>query len=343
MAVSKKKRIFQAFLLIGTVVSLYFVPWDFVRAWIVPLPDTVQAQVDARANFDYDGMLVYVQQGDNLGKTYVSGWHDRDKKIPAKPDALFKIASIGKLFTAASLAKLHVAKKLSLDSTLAYYLPQYKDRIANADRISLRLMVQHRSGLFNYSDTPRYWENPAISQDQRLGLIFDKPANFEPGTDYEYSNTNYFLLGMIMDKVLEGKSYAYIQTEILDPLGMKNTYESVNKVDADRIMGGYHLGYPHNLKADDLGMIATAEDIGIFVRALNVGTLLNPTEQKTYSEIYEFKHSGWVPGYQSFAEYHPDIDAVVVLFNNTTDKDLFLWNLSEIFYSRIVKIIGRNP
>jgi hypothetical protein len=82
-----------------------------------------------------------------------------------------------------------------------------------------------------------------------------------------------------------------------------------------------------------------SEDVGIFLRALNDGSVFEEGEQVIYSSIYEYKHSGWVPGYQSFAEYHKDIDAVVIQFNNTTDPKLYMWNLAEIEYSRIVKII----
>ena len=89
-------------------------------------------------------------------------------------------------------------------------------------------------------------------------------------------------------------------------------------------------------------MLATAQDVGIFLRALNDGSLFDKGEQEIYSSIYEYKHSGWVPGYQSFAEYHKDIDTVVILFNNTTDPKLYIWNLSEIVYSRIVKILRRK-
>ena len=70
--------------------------------------------------------------------------------------------------------------------------------------------------------------------------------------------------------------------------------------------------------------------MGTFVRALNDGTLFEPREQEIYASIYEYEHSGWVPGYQSFAKYHKDLDAVVIEFYSTTDPKLYNWNLSEI-------------
>ena len=107
-------------------------------------------------------------------------------------------------------------------------------------------------------------------------------------------------------------------------------------------MSGYHVGHPNDLKTDNQGMLASAEDVGIFLRALNDGALFDEGEQEIYSSIYVYEHSGWVPGYQSFAEYHEDIDTVVIQFNNTTDSKLYLWNVSEIISSRIVKILRSN-
>ncbi|MDH3708272.1 MAG: beta-lactamase family protein [Cyclobacteriaceae bacterium] len=173
-------------------------------------------------------------------------------------------------------------------------------------------------------------------------LIFDLPANFEPGEDYEYCNTNYLFLNKIMDNILGYDNFRFIREEILIPLKLNNTFSSLSEVNIDVVMSGYHVGHPHDLKNDEHGMIATAEDVGIFLRALNEGSLFDGGEQEIYSSIYEYKHSGWVPGYQSFAEYHEDLDAVVILLTNTTDPKLYMWNLAEIVCSRIVKILRRQ-
>jgi len=86
-------------------------------------------------------------------------------------------------------------------------------------------------------------------------------------------------------------------------------------------------------------MIATAEDVGIFLRALNDGSLFKEGEQEIYSSIYVYEHGGLIPGYQSLAEYHKDIDTVVIQFINTTNFNGYDWNLAEIIINRIVKII----
>ena len=346
---SRKTIVIRITLFVGTAISLFFVPWLLVKAWILPLPDTVQEQTDEAISHGFDGMIVYIDQAGQSPQYLASGWHDRDAKIPAKPDALFKIASISKLYDAVAVTKLVRAGRLSLDKTVADYLPELNGKIENVDKITLRLLIQHRSGIPNFTDAPGFWAAPTETFEESLALISGMPANFEPGEDYEYCNTNYLLINRIMDDELGYDNFQFIKEEILMPLGLKSTFNSLSEVNIDDVMSGYHVGYPHDLKTNDHGMHATAEDVGTFIRSLNEarlpakqGSLFKEGEEEIYASIYEYKHGGWVPGYQSFAEYYEDLDAVVVAFYSTTDPDLYNWNLSEIINSRIVKILRRQ-
>jgi CubicO group peptidase (beta-lactamase class C family) len=339
---SKKyiKRILRILFIAASISSLYFVPWILVKAWILPLPDTVQEQVDEAIGHGFDGMIVYVDEAGKPPAFYVGGWKDRDNKIPADPKSLFKIASISKLYTAVALTKLDHDKRLSLDQTLADYYPELVGRIENAEDITLKMMVQHRSGIPNFTDNPAFWQNEGENSKDALDFALDLPARFEPDKGYEYSNTNYLLLRRIMDDVLGYSHNEYIRERILMPLGLKNTYFSITEVDLEDVMSGYYIGYEEDFKARDYGMLATAEDVGIFLRALNDGSVFDEDEQEIYPYVYE--HGGLVIGYQSLAEYHKDIDAVVVQFINTTDFNGYEWNLSEITINRIVKILKRK-
>ncbi|WP_026955675.1 serine hydrolase domain-containing protein [Algoriphagus vanfongensis] len=342
MTKKNKTLLIRITLLVGTAISLYFVPWLLVKAWILPLPDSVQEQADQAIAHGFDGVIVYVDQGGQSPQFVASGWHNRETKIPTRPDALFKIASISKLYDAVAVTKLVKDGRLSLDKTLAEYLPELKGRIENADQITLRLMIQHRSGIPNFTDAPNFWAEPTQTYEESLALILDQPANFEPGEDYQYCNTNYLLINKIMDDALGYDNFQFIQEEILNPLNLKHTYGSLKEVNLDDVMSGYHVGHPHDLKADEHGMLATAEDVGTFVRALNDGSVFAAGEQEIYESIYEYEHGGWVPGYQSFAKYHKDLDAVTVEFYSTTDSKLYNWNLSEIINTRIVKILKKK-
>ena len=335
-----KKQIFKIVFIIASISSLFFVPWILVKAWILPLPDTVQEQVDEAIGHGFDGMIVYVDEAGKPPAFYTGGWKNRENKTPTDPNSLFKIGSINKLYVAVAITKLVNDKRLSLDKTLADYFPELVGRIENAEKITLRLIVQHRSGIPIFTDHPGFWDNPQESSKDVLEYALDLPANFEPDEDYEYCNTNYLLLSRLIDKIVGYSHQQYIKEEILKPQGLNNTFNSLKEVDIDDVMSGYYVGFEEDIKTNNYGsMIATAEDVGKFLRALNDGSVFNEGEQEIYSSIYVYEHGGLLPGYQSLAEYHKDIDTVVIQFINTTNFDGYDWNLSEIIYSRIVKIV----
>jgi CubicO group peptidase (beta-lactamase class C family) len=132
----------------------------------------------------------------------------------------------------------------------------------------------------------------------------------------------------------------FIREEVLTPLGLNHTFGSLKEVNLDGFMSGYYVGVEEDIKMTDYGsMIATAEDVGIFLRALNDGSVFKEGEQEIYSSIYVYEHTGLIPGYQSIAKYHQDLDAVVIRFTNTSgDK---LWKVSEMVYKRIVRSLHK--
>jgi len=339
MTKNRRTTIIRLFLLVSTIISLFFVPWILVKAWILPLPQTVQEQVDEAISHGFDGMIVYVDQAGKPPAFYTAGWKNRDSKIPAEPDSLFKIASISKLYTAVAITKMAKEQLLSLDDSLIRYLPELEGRIENSENITLKMMVQHKSGIPNFTDNAAYWENEPENGMRALDFALDLPASFEPGEGYEYSNTNYLLLRTIMDKVLGYSHHEYIKQNILLPLQLNNTYFSLSEVNMDDVMSGYYVGFEEDFKARDYGMLATAEDVGKFLRALNNGSIFNAGEAELYP--YVFEHGGLVIGYQSLAEYDKDLDTVVVQFINTTDFNGYEWNLSEIVINRIFKILRK--
>ena len=217
----KKTLIIRIILFIGTAISMFFVPWILVKAWILPLPDTVQEQVDEAIGHGFDGMIVYVDQAGKPPEFYTAGWKDRENKLPAHHKSLFKIGSISKLYTAVAATKLVKEKRLSFNKTLADYLPELRNRIENAEEITLRMMIQHRSGIPNFTDNPAYWENEQENGKNALDFALDLPATFKPNGGYKYSNTNYLLLRRIMDNILGYSHNLYIKEKILIPLGAK--------------------------------------------------------------------------------------------------------------------------
>lgn len=334
--------------IVAVVCFVIFPPWSIVWAWAQPLPSSIQEQVEEAIQHDLEGIIVYVDQAGNEPELYAAGWKDREQKIELSPDDLFRIASISKLYIASAVVKLIHDDSLSLNQTLAELQPDLKDRIEYSDIITLKMMIQHRSGIPNFTDSPKMeWGKTYEEPEEHLALILDEPSMFEPNTKYQYSNTNYLLLGRIMDQVLGYSHHEYIKKVIFEPLNLENTFYWFSEVDdPKRLTNGYIIGYEGNdvIELDHItpggNMIASAEDVGKFLRALINGALFNEAEQQLYSSVYIFEHTGLVPGYQSWAKYDPKLDAVVVQFVNTSGG--YSWEISNVINQRIFKILEKR-
>jgi len=338
--------------IVGLITAIIIPPLDLVPPMLTPLPDTVQEQADRAIDLGLDGIILYVDQAGKSPEFYAAGWKNKLTQEPADPHAFFKIGSIHKLYIATAVAQLVDGGSLSLDDTLADYFPELVGRIEYADQITLKMLVQHRSGIPNFTDAANFdWFTPQTGETDVLELVLDQPADFKPDARYSYSNTNYLLIGRILDKVLGYSHHQYVYDEILAPLGLTDTYFSLDEVEFDEVVSGYWYEYDDDLRYLEGSMIATAQDVGVFLRALNDGSLLNDNAQVIYSSIYAYEHTGWVPGYFSIARYHANIDTVVVQFVNTTGGETWglanviggkATGLSNIVYNRIVKILRRQ-
>lgn len=339
----KKSLLKIIVLLVAMSCTIIFVPWVIVKAWLSPLPHTIQEQVNNALHYELDGIIVYVDQPGKSPALYSAGWKDKENNLPMDPQALFKIASISKLYIATAAVKLINSQNLSLDDTLANLLPELSQRIENANMITLSMLLQHRSGIPDWIDNAAFpWDKPPADVNNILQLVLDEPAVFKPGSRYKYSNTNYLLLGKVLDQTLGYSHHQYIKKEILERLALHHTFSLLSEADTTRVVSGYDAHYNKDVKMLDFvspggSMVATAQDVGIFIRALHDGSLLNKEEQLLSSSLYKYEHTGLLPGYQSIARYHKDIDAVVIQFVNTSGGNT--WTTSEIVYKKIIKIL----
>lgn len=334
---AKRLKILQySLLVIGLILTVVLPPWRVTWAQLNPFPKTIQDEADAAITYGFDGILVLTQDKDGDTELYASGWHDRDAEIDAYPEAYFKIGSINKLYNSVAATKLVAAGELDFDGTISQYFPEYADRIENSDEITLTMLIQHNSGIPDFSRLPGYWENPPDSELETLEMALDLPAEYEPGEGFNYSNTNYLLLTMLMDKKLGYSHLEFVQSEILDPLGLDDTYFSVNDLeDTDRLMSGYYVGVEEDLKMDYDSMVSTLEDTATLLRALNDGTIFNGDEPKLYP--YEYDHNGLIPGFQSFSTFDQESERIVVTFINTSDfSDYQNYGSANAVHNRIV-------
>jgi D-alanyl-D-alanine carboxypeptidase len=113
MSRKKSKRIIRIILFVGTIISIYFVPWTILKAWIAPLPQSIQEQVHYASDYGFDGIIVYVDEKGEKPTFFTSGYKNRENKTPTDPHSLFKIASVSKLYTALAITKLVTDRRLS--------------------------------------------------------------------------------------------------------------------------------------------------------------------------------------------------------------------------------------
>lgn len=284
---------------------------------------TISSIIDNGVQQGLDGVWVYIDDGSGGPLMKTAGVQDRSNLTPAQDNSLLKIASISKMFIAVSAVRLVETGTLRLDDTLEFWLPSVASGIEYADSITIRNLLQHRSGIPDFDSQPGFsWSAPHTDPDALLALVEDQPADFLPDSRYAYSNTNYLLLGRILDIALGYPHRDFVNNEILMPLGLLTTFYQPGEADVALLARGYWNGVDRtdlDYAIPGGSMLSTAADTGKFLRALATGTLLSPQEKQLYRTLFNgYGHSGWLPGYQARAYYHADIDTVVVQLVNTT-------------------------
>lgn len=184
----------------------------------------------------FSGAVLVMKNGQPLfQKAY--GLANKDFGVANTLATRFNIGSLNKLFTNVALMQLRDAGKLSFDDKLSKFLPEY----SFADRITIRQMMEHSSGLGDFFG-PDYESTPKDrirSLADYVPFFADKPLEFEPGTNRRYSNAGYVLLGIVIEK-LSGTSYdEYVRTKIFAPAGMNDT----GIFDADAVVARRAVGY----------------------------------------------------------------------------------------------------
>ena len=170
---------------------------------------------------------------------YVKAYGDAriEPKTPATPAMRYSIGSISKQFTAAAMLLLQEQGKLSLDDKVAKYVPD----LTRANEVTIRQLLSHTSGYQDY--WPQDYVMPMMLQPVTAQKIMDtwakKPLDFEPGTKWQYSNTNYVIAGVIVEKVSRMPLLKFLQEKVFTPLGMT----TVADIDQERLGDTDPIGY----------------------------------------------------------------------------------------------------
>ncbi|WP_223640102.1 serine hydrolase [Corallococcus sp. EGB] len=296
--------------------------------------------------------LVANEKGIVLKKAY--GQANFEWNVPNTPDTKFRIASMTKQFTAMVILQLVAEGKLKLDDTLVSALPDY--RKDTGSRITITHLLNHTSGIPNYTSAPDFF--PKVSRNPYAVADFVKQfasgdLEFEPGSKFAYSNSGYYLLGAIIERVT-GKTYAQaVQERIFTPLGMKDSGYDVAATVLPKRASGYELtpgGYANAAYLDMSlpyaagSLYSTVEDLYRWDRALYENKLLpEALKQKMFTPGLEnyglglsmdplplndgktvlatIGHSGGINGFSSRIYRVPEGREVVILLDNTSRGD----------------------
>ncbi|MFF5895480.1 serine hydrolase domain-containing protein [Streptomyces argenteolus] len=268
------KRIAAAVLFAATLTGA-FAPVAAARQ-----PDPVQRQLDALVERDgVPGALAYDGR-----TTRVAGVADLESgRSMVDEQGRFRVASNTKAFTAAAVMRLVVDGRIRLDESAGTYVPQLVGR-----GITVRQLLKQRTGLPEYTALVDWTLPPGTSEDY-LGLALRAEPAFEPGADWGYSNTNYLVLGMVIDKVAGVDFRTYIERTVLRPLHLDDTYwPAPGELDLRGPHArnyGFHPAHPEAGRVDVTelpgyefgasgGLVSTPEDLNAFWDGLFGGRLL---------------------------------------------------------------------
>ena len=317
----------------------------------------------------FNGNVLVAKEGKILfEKSY--GYANFEWDIRHSKNSKFRIGSITKQFTAMLILQLAQQGKLKLDEPLATYLPDYRQD--SAKKITIRQILNHTSGLGNYTQTKdfgeKYSRNP-YSVDQFIRLLCSDDLLFEPGTQFRYSNSGYFILGAVIEKITGKRYQDVLQENILTPLKMANTgYDSHSKIIKYRASGyannlaGYSntdyldMSIPYAAGA----MYSTARDLLKWDQALYSNQLLTAeykkqmyqvSNQRDYALGWEVKkldkdqygkaltqiqHGGGINGFNAFISRVIEDKLLIVILNNTGGAPLtpMTNGLLNIYYEK---------
>lgn len=328
---------------------------------------TIFAQENARFK-KIDSLLSYLNHNNRfMGQISIREGNDvvfeKAYGLPnTKPEAQpnkntkYKIGSITKTFTAVMVLQLIEEKRLKLDDLLSKYYPQ----IPNANKISITDLLRHRSGIVDYVNADSTTNMMAkMSKKEILAKIASYKPVFEPNSKAEYSNSNYYILGCILEDITKTSYKTNLKNRIVDKLKLKNTYVT-DAVDPKRneVVSYLYKGeqweaipeWDMSLPFAAGAISSTANDLTLFVRSIFSGKLLKPSSVDEMTQLKDsygiglvtfpfgerkfFGHTGGIEGFKSVVGYYPAEKlgvSLIVNGDNYNRNDIMIGILS-IYY-----------
>lgn len=300
-----------------------------------------------------------IQEGNKIvfAKTY--GFNDVATQSKANKDTKYKIGSITKTFTAVIIMQLIEEKKLKIETPLASFFPNVK----NADKITVEDLLHQRTGIPDYINQDSLTKAELNAPDLKEAIytkiaIYD--ASFEPDNQFQYSNSNYYLLGGIIEKITKKSYEENIKKRIIEKIGLRNTFYPANGA---QTANNESLSYIYTASKweatkewqNDIAysagaLVSTPSDLTQFIYALFQGKLVKKTsleQMKTLKDGYGkglfqfpfgerrfYGHNGAIENFKSVLGYYPTDNLGVSLIingDNYNQNDIMLGILS-IYY-----------
>jgi len=289
---------------------------------------------------EFNGTVLVMQKGKTIYKQSF-GMADREWNVANTAETKYRIGSVTKQFTAACILLLAEQGKLSLEDKLSTYITNYP----KGDSINIHMLLNHTSGIKNYTDIPEFWPKAILplSHDSMIALFKNKPLDFSPGSKWNYSNSGYFLLGVIVEKA-SGKNFSdYLLENVIKKTGLKNTAMD----DLDSVLVYRAKGYDKNRQGvwqhamyismegpySAGAMVSTVDDLYLWTKALHNNQVLSAASTQkmmtAYKDNYGYgigvdslkthrrvSHNGGIPGFSSYLAYFPNDDICVALISN---------------------------
>jgi len=287
---------------------------------------------------------VSIREKDKVVFAKAYGFADLTNKVPATPDTKYKVGSITKMFTSAIIFQLIEEKKLKLDTKLSEYFPKVK----NADKITISDMLYHKSGIFNYTQDSIIVKDitKLHSRKDITDVIYSHGAAFDPGTKAEYSNSNYLLLGYIIQDITKKTYKENVASRIVKKAGLKDTYyygkinPKKNEAFSYSMKDGQWVQREewHESVAGGAGALqSTPTDLTKFIKALFDGKIIKPESLTEMTKmdmgygrgvfIFPFAerkfigHNGGIEGFTSAVGYYSKDNLSFALVVNGEEMD----------------------
>jgi D-alanyl-D-alanine carboxypeptidase len=293
------------------------------------------------------------------------GVSDRTAGTPMKPLDRLLLGSVGKTFVSAVALQLVHERKFALDDPISKFFGSeaWFKRIAHADKVTVRHLMTHTSGLVRYEFNPKFTADLTANPDKvwsgedRLAYLFDAKPPFAPGEGWEYSDTNYIVLGMIIERTGGAPYYEQLRTRILQPHRLTNTVPADSRSVPGLVQGYAGANNPFG-GSDEMikdgrfainpqfewtggGLATTAVDLANWAKLLYEGKVVSPAlipellngvparlgpETKYGLGVIirptalgvTYGHSGFMPGYQTDVMYFPELKTAIAVQVNSS-------------------------